>query len=47
MTIEEILNALDAQMELDEISANIDLAEMRGEITPEQAEEARDILIPA
>lgn len=47
MTIEEILAALDLQMELDEISANIDLAELRDEITLQQASEARDILIPS
>lgn len=45
MTLEEILTALDAQMELDTIRGNIDLAELRGEITPQEADEARRALL--
>lgn len=44
MTIDELLTLLDAQMEADTIRGNIDLAELRGEITPEQAQEAREAL---
>lgn len=46
MTFDELVAALDADAERSEIAANIDLAELRGELTPEQAEELREILTP-
>jgi len=44
MDFDEIMQALDAEAERVEIEANIDLAELRGEITPEQAAEARQMV---
>lgn len=45
MDFDQLMDELDAEIEREEIRANIDFAELRGEITPQQAAEATAALL--